>query len=199
MKYNAWLHAVISADRKGALELWDPDTLQMPTGKTRRGKLKFSFKSETHMYELLKNQTFAISLGISGDGQIFNCTCEDGRLRIFRFSTAKMVRAYDESLEMFTAAQSDPNMTDLHLDRFDFGRRIAVEKEMRKSSSTMYQQAAFDESGNFLVYPSMVGIKIVNLHTNKLLRILGKVEQTGRFLSIAVYQALPQRKAIEAG
>lgn len=27
------------------------------------------------------------------------------------------VRAYDESMEMFTAAQSDPNMGDLHLDR----------------------------------------------------------------------------------
>lgn len=27
------------------------------------------------------------------------------------------MRAYDESMEMFTAAQSDPNMGDLHLDR----------------------------------------------------------------------------------
>merc|ERR1740130_632158 len=140
MKYNPWIHAVLSADRQGGLELWDPDTMQMPTNKTRRGKLKFAFKSETHLYELKKDQTFAISLTISGDGQLFVATCEDGRLRVFRNSTCKMVRAYDESLEMFTAAQSDPNMADLHLDRFDFGRRIAVEKEMKKSSALMYQQ-----------------------------------------------------------
>jgi len=126
IKYNPWLHAVLSADKTGCLELWDPDTLEMPTNKNRRGKLKFSFKSETHLYELLKNKTFAIHIGLSGDGQLFVLTCDDGRLRLFRFSTAKMVRAYDESLEMFTAAQSDPNMSDLHLDRFDFGRRIAV-------------------------------------------------------------------------
>lgn len=42
---------------------------------------------------------------------------QDGRLRVFRYATMKMVRAYDESMEMFTAAQSDPNMGDLHLDR----------------------------------------------------------------------------------
>merc|ERR1719235_1297974 len=67
MKYNPWLHAVISADKQGCLELWDPDTLEMPTSKSRRKKLKFSFKSETHLYELLKNKTYAISINISGD------------------------------------------------------------------------------------------------------------------------------------
>ena len=72
---------------------------------------------------------------------MFVMVCEDGRLRVFRYATMKMLRAYDESMEMFTASQSDPNMGELHLDRFDFGRRIAVEKEMRKSPAVMYQQA----------------------------------------------------------
>lgn len=199
IRYNPWLHACLSADRSGALELWDPDTLQMPSAETRPGKLRFDIKSETHLYELLKNQTFAINLSISPDGSMFAATCEDGRLRIFRFATAKMVRAYDESLEMFTAAQSDPNMSELHLDRFDFGRRVAVEKEMRKSPSIMYQQAIFDESSNFLVYTSMVGVKVVNIHTNKLVRILGKVEQTERFLGLALFQGKPMKKKVEAG
>jgi len=143
--------------------------------------------------------TFAISIGISNNGQLFVATCEDGRLRVFRFTTGKMLRAYDESLEMFTAAQSDPNMSELHLDRFDFGRRIAVEKEMRKSPALMYQQAAFDESDNFLIYPSMIGVKVVNIHTNKLCRVLGKVEQTERFLSVIVYQGPPLKKRAELG
>uniref|UniRef100_A0A7S1FJP1 peptidylprolyl isomerase n=1 Tax=Noctiluca scintillans TaxID=2966 RepID=A0A7S1FJP1_NOCSC len=199
IKYNPWLHACLSADQSGALEFWDPDTLLMPTTETRRGKLKFSMKSETHLYELRKNQTFAISLSISPDGSMFVATCEDGRIRLFRFATGKMVRAYDESLEMFTAAQSDPNMAELHLDRFDFGRRIAVEKELRKSPSVMYQQATFDESGNFLVYPSMVGVKVVNIHTNKLCRVFGKVEQTERFLGIMLFQGKPLARKVEQG
>lgn len=199
IKYNAGIHAVISADKSGALELWDPDTLQMPTCETRPGRLRFEFKGETHLYELLKNQTYALSLTVSPDWSMFVATCEDGRLRIFRFATAKMIRAYDESLEMFTAAQSDPNMADLHLDRFDFGRRVAVEKEMRKSRDAFFQQAVFDESCNFIVYPSMVGIKVVNIHTNKMVRVLGKVEQTERFLGIALFQGKPMKKKVEAG
>jgi peptidylprolyl isomerase domain and WD repeat-containing protein 1 len=171
----------------------------MPTADTRPGRLKFEFKNETHLYELLKNQTFAISLSISGDCSMFVAVCDDGRLRVFRFATCKMVRAYDESLEMFTAAQSDPNMADLHLDRFDFGRRVAVEKEMRKSPAQLYIHAIFDESCNFLIYTSLIGVKVVNLHTNKLVRILGKVEQTERFLSIALFQGKPMKKKIEAG
>eukprot|EP00927_Polykrikos_kofoidii_P032006 TRINITY_DN27395_c0_g1_i2.p1 TRINITY_DN27395_c0_g1~~TRINITY_DN27395_c0_g1_i2.p1 ORF type:complete len:720 (-),score=160.89 TRINITY_DN27395_c0_g1_i2:121-2280(-) len=199
IKYNSALHAVLSADRSGALELWDPDTLQMPTRKTHKGRLRFSFKSDTHLYELMKNQTFAISMSLSPDSSMFVATCEDGRLRIFRFATCKMVRAYDESLEMFTAAQSDPNMAELHLDRFDFGRRVAVEKEMRKSPGLMLQQAVFDQSGHFLVYSSMIGIKVVNIHTNKLVRVLGKIEQTERFLGVALFQGTTMRKKVEPG
>mmetsp|Transcript_17494 Transcript_17494/g.43979 ORF Transcript_17494/g.43979 Transcript_17494/m.43979 type:complete len:649 (+) Transcript_17494:75-2021(+) len=198
MRYNPQLHACLSADKSGALELWDPDTLAMPNEDNRQS-LRFSFKTETHLYELMKNQTFAISMAISPDGNMFAAVCDDGRLRLFRFATCKMVRAYDESLEMFTAAQSDPNMSDLHLDRFDFGRRVAVEKEMRKSTANMLQQVAFDESCNFLIYPSMVGVKVVNIHTNKLVRILGKVEQTERFLSFALFQGKPMKKKIEQG
>merc|ERR1712100_532265 len=159
----------------------------------------FNFKSDTHLYELLKNQTYACSLQISLDGALFVLVCDDGRLRVFRFATCKMFRAYDESLEMFTAAQSDPNMQELHLDRFDFGRRVAVEKEMRKSSSILLQQASFDESGNFLIYTSLVGIKVVNIITNKLVRILCKVEQTERFLGVAVFQGKAMKKTVEAG
>jgi len=199
VKYNPWLHACLSCDKSGALEFWDPDTLTMPTSVTRRKRLKFEFKGETDMYELMKNQTFAIHIASSPDGQFFVLTCDDGRLRVFRYSTMKMVRAYDESLEMFTAAQSDPNMAELHLDRFDFGRRVAVEKEMRKSPSLFYQSACFDDSSNFLVYPAMIGVKVVNLHTNKLVRVLGKVEQTERFLGIALFQGKPMKKKIEAG
>jgi len=199
MRYNPAFHVCLSADKSGALELWDPDSLKMPNSDSRPGSLRFDIKSETHLYELLKNQTYALSLTISPDGSMFVAVCEDGRLRIFRFSTAKMFRAYDESLEMFTAAQSDPYMSDLHLDRFDFGRRIAVEKEMRKSTSLLHQQASFDESSNFLVFPSMIGVKVVNVHTNKLIRILGKVEQTERFMGIHVHQGKPIKKAIEQG
>merc|ERR1719450_737351 len=68
---------------------------------------------------------------------------------------------------------------------------------MRKSPAQMYLQAAFDESGNFIIYTSMVGVKVVNIHTNKLVRVLGKVEQTERFLGLALFQGKPMKKQTE--
>lgn len=48
-RYNPLIHGCVSADKTGALELWDPDTLEMPTKHTRPGRLRFEIKSETHM------------------------------------------------------------------------------------------------------------------------------------------------------
>lgn len=51
----------------------------------------------------------------------------------------------------------------------------------------------FDESGHFLIYPTLLGIKVVNLETNAISRLLGKVENTERFLGLALYQGVPKK------
>ena len=68
------------------------------------------------------------------------------------------------------------------------GRRV-VEKEIKelKNNSPM-SNAIFDESGHFLLYATMFGVKIVNLLTNEVPLILGRKETSERFLSIALYQ-----------
>jgi hypothetical protein len=53
--------------------------------------------------------------------------------------------------------------------------------------------ALFDESGNFLLLPSLLGIKVINLTTNALPRLLGKPENTERFLRIALWQGLNKK------
>jgi peptidylprolyl isomerase domain and WD repeat-containing protein 1 len=46
------------------------------------------------------------------------------------------------------------------LDAIDFGRRMAVEKEIEKTEGVPSPNAVFDESGNFLVYTTLLGIKV---------------------------------------
>ncbi|KAK3408173.1 hypothetical protein EUGRSUZ_J00463 [Eucalyptus grandis] len=65
---------------------------------------------------------------------------------------------------------------------------MAVEKEIEKTENVPQPNAVFDESSNFLFYATLLGIKVVNLHTNKVARILGKVENNDGFLRIALYQ-----------
>ncbi|CEM11716.1 unnamed protein product [Vitrella brassicaformis CCMP3155] len=194
LHYVPALHCVVSADKSGGLEMWDPDTLQLPTPASTGGRIQFTLKSDTDLFELLKSKTHALSLTVSPDGNLFACLCEDFHLRVFRLSTGKMIRKYDESIDMYTTAQSDPLMEQLHLDKINFGRRLATEKELRKSDAFYLQGIVFDESSTLLIYPCMVGIKVVNIITNNLSRILGRPESGERFLAIALFQGKPQRK-----
>merc|ERR1719506_3626290 len=43
------------------------------------------------------------------------------------------------------------------------------------------------------MYPTMLGIKVVNLFSNSLVRLLGKVENSERFLSLALFQETQQK------
>jgi hypothetical protein len=80
------------------------------------------------------------------------------------------------------------------LEDIDFGRRYALEKEIRAQGDAVpAPNAVFDESGNFLLYATLVGVKVVNLVSNVCVRVLGKVENTERFLRIALYQGIPKK------
>ena len=49
----------------------------------------------------------------------------------------------------------------MKLDEMEFGRRLAVERELaeRSPEAARRENAEWDETGNFLLYPSLVGIK----------------------------------------
>lgn len=53
--------------------------------------------------------------------------------------------------------------------------------------------AIFDDSGNFLAYPTLFGIKVVNLVTNRVSRLIGKVENTERFVRVTMFQSSAAR------
>jgi len=107
------------------------------------------------------------------------------------------------------------------LDAIDFGRRMAVERDLEKASAASDQippsNVVFDESGFFILYPTLLGVKgssidsvhvtysdpncilteacvhwmpVINIVTNQLVRLLGKVENTERLLNIALFQGM---------
>ena len=51
------------------------------------------------------------------------------------------------------------------LDAIDFGRRMAVEREIEKTEGVPLPNAIFDESSNFLLYPTLLGIKVTYLYS----------------------------------
>ncbi|XP_073014372.1 peptidyl-prolyl cis-trans isomerase CYP71 isoform X2 [Typha latifolia] len=190
MKYNHIYDIMISSDSKGILEYWCPSTLNFP-----ENGVTFRLKTDTNLFEIVKCKTTVSAIEVSIDGSQFAITSPDRRIRVFWFKTGKLRRVYDESLEVAQDLQrSDAPL--YRLDAIDFGRRMAVEKEIEKTENAPQPNAIFDESCNFLIYATLLGIKIVNLHTNKVARILGKVENNDRFLRIALYQGDKSNKKV---
>ncbi|MCL7028182.1 hypothetical protein MKW94_007373 [Papaver nudicaule] len=182
MKYNHTFNTVISADEKGIIEYWCPATLQFP-----EDRVSFKLKSDTSLFEVVKCKTTVSAIEVSPDGKQFAITSPDRKIRVFYFRSGKLRRQYDESLEAAQELQR-ADVPLYRLEAIDFGRRIAVEKEIEKTENVPQPNAIFDESSNFIIYATLLGIKVVNLQTNKVARILGKVENNDRFLKIALYQ-----------
>ncbi|CAN6455360.1 unnamed protein product [Victoria cruziana] len=182
MKYNHAYDTVVSADTKGVLDYWSPSTLEFP-----ENLVSFKLKSDSNLFDIARCKTTVSAIEVSPNAKQFSVTSPDRRIRVFWFKTGKLRRVFDESLEVAQDLQrSDVPL--YRLEAIDFGRRMAVEKEIEKTENVPQINAIFDESSNFLLYATLLGVKIVNLQTNKVSRILGKVENNERFLKIALYQ-----------
>lgn len=64
---------------------------------------------------------------------------------------------------------------------------MATERELEKSESTHLSNILFDSSGHFILYPTMIGIKLVNIETNRCIKIIGKGDNV-RPLHIGLFQ-----------
>lgn len=64
--------------------------------------------------------------------------------------------------------------------------RMAVERELDKTEINL-GNIVFDESGYIILYSTMLGVKVVNLYTNRCIRIMGKPENI-RPMQLALFQ-----------
>ncbi|KAG8701653.1 hypothetical protein FRC09_005212 [Ceratobasidium sp. 395] len=194
MTYTDHFDTVVSADESGFVEYWQPREPYEPP-KDIPGM--WEFKSSTDLYEFKKTKSVPTSLTFSPNSSHFVTlsSSTDRQVRIFNTLTGKMTRRYDESLTAIQEMQQAG--TSAHkLDDMEFGRRLAVEREIEKDPRVLASiSAVWDESGTLVLYPTLVGIKVVNTVTNRVVRLLGK-DETGRWLNLALYQGAPAKKTL---
>lgn len=73
----------------------------------------------------------------------------------------------------------------------EFGRRMAIERDLEKSESSSLANIIFDQTGNFIMYATMLGVKLINIKTNKCIKILGKSDNL-RILQVSLFQVLKE-------
>ncbi|KZP01316.1 peptidyl-prolyl cis-trans isomerase [Calocera viscosa TUFC12733] len=191
MTYSDQYDIVISADEGGFVEYWQPrEQWELP--KTIPGL--WQFKSATDLYEFRKTKSIPTSITLSPDSSHFVVlSMSDRQIRVFNFLTGKMTRKYDESLAAIQEMQQAGTAI-YKVDDMEFGRRLAVERELEKDVRAVSTvNAIWDETGNFILYATLLGIKVVNVVTNRVVRLLGK-DETARWLNLSIYQGAPQKK-----
>ena len=136
--------------------------------------IKFKFKSQTDLFKLYdKNKKNPIiDLTLSPNNNYFGITDKSRNIYIFHFLTGKIIYTITDNVFISENDTKESN----------------IEKEIEKYVDIQYQpNIQFDESEKYLYYPCWEGIKLINLKTKEILKILGKKEKL-RFISICLFQ-----------
>lgn len=197
--YNHHYDTVVTIDYDNVIEYWqfvdesDADQVSLSTAQALRhwrsppapAVVSFRSKLSTSLFEFVKDKAHVLSLDFNSgkDGSQFVTYSLDRKVRLFDFRSGKLLHTWDESLDMYQQLQKKG---ELGLENIDFGRRMAVEKEIqdllaplasrdnagrvpgtsaekREQNNTSTVNAIFDASGTFVLYATMIGIKVVSV------------------------------------
>ncbi|KAJ5731902.1 Peptidyl-prolyl cis-trans isomerase cyp15 [Penicillium malachiteum] len=190
LAFNNAYDCVVSADESGMVEYW-----RAGDGSFEKPDNVFELKSSTNLFAFKKAKSTATAITISPSGEHFaTVSFPDRQIRVFEFATGKLYRTYDESIATLMEMQQ-AGTAPYQLDEVEFGRRLGVERELENESMRNQVNVSFDESGHFLLYGSLYGIKCINTYTNRVVRVYGR-DEPFRALNIALYQGQPQRKGV---
>ncbi|EMC91415.1 hypothetical protein BAUCODRAFT_326960 [Baudoinia panamericana UAMH 10762] len=191
MAYNVAYDCVISADEGGMVEYW------RPSGSYEKPNNVFDMKSTTSLFEFKRAKSTPSSITISPTGtQFATFSFPDRKVRVFDFVSGKLYRTYDESIQTLTDMQQAGTLSNEPMEAVDFGRRIAVERELEQYPAVRSRlNVVFDESGHFILYGSILGTKVLNTLTNRVVKLYGR-EETFRPLNLALFQGQPKRKDV---
>ena len=82
------------------------------------------------------------------------------------------------------------------LEDVEFGRRLVIEHDLENHLTYELKiNVIFDESSNFILYGSLHGTKVINILTNRVVKVYGDTEPF-RFLNLSLYQDVPQKKSL---
>jgi len=189
MAFNNEYDCVISADESGMIEYWSPSSNYEKPGNV------FEMKSATNLFEFKKAKSVPTTITVSPTGQRFaTYSFPDRKVRVFEFATGKLYRTYEESLQTIEDMQQAGTAA-YTLEKPDFDRRLGVEKEIDNPLTRRRVNVQFDESGHFILYGSFLGIKVINILTNRVVKVYGK-DENFRALNLGLYQGAPDKKGV---
>ena len=157
--------------------------------------MKFTRKLETDLFDLVKAKTAPNALIIGQNGKLMGVLGKDRITRIFDFASAKIVYRYDDSIKQYQVKRSiDDPLYQWYAAEFDLEKRLVLEREIDKNYEQFYFSSLdFDESEEFLILPSLTGVKLIYLKESRVISLFGRKENSERFVKAFLYQGESMR------
>lgn len=194
MRMNSVHDIIVSVDINGIVKYWrakdgNYDRIKHPNATAEHDTVIHDFIKQIsgHQKRLILH-----NISFSPDGDHMATSSSDRKIRIYKFKSGKLIREYDESLQKIEALhKAEPLMNNM-----DFARRMAIEDEVDKNNLTTHENVLFDQSGHYVLFPTVLGVKIYNWKTNRLVKTLGREETNFRPLCITLFQGLIYNKVV---
>ena len=138
--------------------------------------IKFKFKSQTDLFKLYDKtkKNPILNLTLSPKNNYFGITDKSRNIYIFNFLTGKII--YKIENNQYNSQLNENQKIEI------------IEKEIDKNIETQNQpNIQFDESENYIYYPTYEGIKLVNIKNKNFIKIIGKKEKL-RYIFICLFQ-----------
>lgn len=203
LSYNEPSDCVVSADESGMVEYWAPrEPYEKPATSSSQGAL-WEYKASTDLFDFKKAKSVPTSLVFSPKYDKFvTHSLPDRAIRVWDFKTGKVLRKLDESLDALQERQTAGTSGVPSLDAMELGRRLALEKQLDAESADAKgsainsaqglrtMNAVFDETGHFVVYPTALGIHIMDTYSDDAAPIILGRDETCRFLNVSLFQGV---------
>lgn len=214
LNYNAAGRWVVSADVSGVLEVSNVDNIaslsSSLSSSSDNGPLPYESKLDTDLYTCMKKKTYAIDIASSSTH--FAAYCSDRKIRLFSYKNCKLTCIYDERLKVYDTLLSTKSSA-MGIDAIEYGKRAATEREMEDAhllsgglttntatkrtfcavtpnSEGSYHQSlhvTFDNTGRYLLIPTIVGVKVIDITSHKVVATIGKSDASSlRFLYLCL-------------
>ncbi|KAM6188178.1 LOW QUALITY PROTEIN: peptidylprolyl isomerase domain and WD repeat-containing protein 1-like [Sarcoramphus papa] len=168
IRLNPIYKVVVSSAKSGMIECWTGTPHEYKFPKN----VNWEYKTDTDLYEFAKCKAYPSSVSFS------------------IFLMGKVMKVFDESLSMFTELQQMRQQ----LPDMEFGQHVAVERELEKVDAI---RLINDETGHFVLYGTMLGIKVINVETNSSYTFLHLILQTYsweiRVMQLALFQGVAKK------
>jgi len=136
--FNLKYQCFISVDSKGIIEIWSPIDFKIPSN------VEFKLKSQTDLFEVVKNKSKVLAICLGDDNQSFAIiSYPDNLIRVFNVVTGKVTGKFD-------IASTNTSIPE-----------------------TGVSTLVFEKNDRLLVFATCDGINVLDVRTGKVLRTIG--------------------------